>query len=179
MFKNYLIGGLACLVAALVFGITPVQRVMNEMVNKGTLRGVENCLSYSKSELLSAEAVKSTCVRNFQKRLYNNDHATGLAGPQWDERTVSWAGDLENKTSHHVTTWIRVSVGLYDADGNKNEFLADTPIWIDPLDEAEFRVELGELKPEQIENIEFCELDDLAPTACMTWGVTDVMGLSI
>ncbi len=96
-----------------------------------------------------------------------------------DQRTVSWGGILQNKTADHVTTWIRISVSIYDADGTEQEFDAETPIWIDPLDEAEFRVELPDLKPEQLDNIEFCDHDDLAPTACITWGITDVMGLAI
>ncbi|MEO9572972.1 MAG: hypothetical protein ABJ360_02235 [Roseobacter sp.] len=177
--KNYIIIGLACLVAALAFGVEPVQRGINETVNKGTLKGVETCLSYSKSELISNEAVRATCVTAFQKPLYGNDHATGRAGPRLDQRYVAWEGELENKTSDHVTTWIRVSVSIYDADGAEQEFFGDTTIWIDPLDEAAFRVELPELEREKFDSIEFCDHDDLTPSACLTWGVVETMGLAI
>lgn len=177
--KNYLIGGLICLVAAFAFGIEPVQRLMNEAINRGTLNGVETCMVYSKSELLSQDTVRATCVQSFQKRLYGNDHATGLAGPRIDQRTVSWSGILENKTPDHVTTWIQISVMIFDADGTKQEHFASTPLWVDPLGEAEFRVELPDLESEQIDGIEYCENDDETPKACITWGVTEVMGLAI
>jgi hypothetical protein len=102
--KNFIIGGLLCRVAALVIGVEPLQRFVNETTSIGTLRGVEACLSYSSSELLSTEAVRSTCVMAFQKPFYANDHAIGKAGPRLDQRSVSWGGFLENKTHDHVTT---------------------------------------------------------------------------
>ena len=177
--KNYLIGGLICLLAALVFGIKPVQRLINEAANHGTLRGAETCMDYSASVLLSPEAIRAACVQIFQKRLYGHDHATGRAGPRIDQRTVSWDGILENKTSHHVTTWIRISVIIFDPDGVKQERFAETSIWIDPLGEAEFRVELPDLEREQLDDVDFCDHDDEYPKACVTWGLTDVMGLAI
>lgn len=177
--KNYLIGGLMCLVAALVFGVKPVQREINEAMRRGTVGGVESCMAYSRSELLSIDAVKATCVRNFQKNLYNSDNATGRAGPRLDLGTVSWGGRLENKTPDHVTTWVRLSVSIFDEDGSEQEFTAETSIWIDPLGEAEFKVEIPELQSEQLEDKDFCDHDDPEPTGCMAWGVTDVMGLSI
>ncbi|MCL6285994.1 hypothetical protein M3P21_20985 [Ruegeria sp. 2012CJ41-6] len=177
--KNYIIAGLLCLVLALAIGVRPVQKTVNEALNQGTLKGVETCMSYSKSELLSNDAVQATCVTTFRKRLYHNGHATGRAGPRLGERTVSWGGVLENKTSDHVTTWIQVSVNIFDKDGEETEFLADTPIWIDPLDEAEFRVELPDLESKQLEGLEFCEHEDASPTDCMAWNVSGVMGLAI
>ena len=177
--KNYIIGGLLCLVSALVIGVEPLQRFINETTNQGTLRGVETCLSYSESQLLSPEAVRSSCVTAFQKPLYGNDHATGRAGPRMDQRTVRWGGILENKTPDHVTTWIQVSVGIFDANGNEQEFYSETPIWIDPLDEAEFMVPLPDAEAEQFDKLEFCDLEDDAPKDCMSWGVTGIMGLAI
>ena len=177
--KNYLIVALACLVAALAFGIKPVQEVVNKTVNGGTLKGAETCMDYSASQLLSADAVKAMCIQAFQKPLFSNDHATGQAGPRVNQQTVGWGGVLENKTSDHVTTWVRISVIFFDKDGAEQEIFAETPIWIDPLGEAEFKVELPELKPEKLNNIEFCDHDDEAPKACMTWGIVEVMGLAV
>lgn len=177
--KNYLIGGLICLVAVLAFGIEPVQRVINEATSRGTLRGVETCLDYSKSELLSQDTVRATCVQSFQNRLYVPDLATGQAGPRIVQGKVDWGGTLENKTSTHVTTWIQIAVTVFDADGTKQEVFAETPIWIDPMGKAEFRVELPDLKGEQLDGIEFCDHDDKAPKSCMAWGVNDVMGFAI
>ena len=177
--KNFLIVGLMCLVAALVIGIEPVQRAINEATRKGTLKGVESCMNYAKSNLLSEDAVRATCVRAFQKSLYHNDHATGRAGPQVNQGAVGWGGTLENKTSDHVTTWIKISVSFFDEDGTEKKYSAETPIWIDPLDEAEFEVDLPEVERKQLENLEFCEHDDPTPTACVTWGVMNVMGLAI
>lgn len=177
--KNYLIGGLICLVAALAFGIEPVQRVINEASSRGTLRGVETCMDYSKSELLSQAAVRATCVKSFQIRFYGPDHATGLAGPRIDQGKVVWSGTLTNKTPDHVTTWIQIAVTIFGADGTKQEVFGETPIWIDPLGEAEFRVELPDLEREQLDAIESCDNDDKAPKACIAWGVTEVMGLAI
>lgn len=177
--KNYFIGGLICLLAALVFGIEPVQRVINEVTHRGTLKGVETCMNYTGSELISEKVVRDACVRIFQKHLYDNDHATGRAGPRLNQRTVGWHGILENKTPDHVTTWVQISVSIFDSEGAEQEHFAETPIWIDPLDETEFRVDLPDFEREQFEYIEFCDHDELQPKACMTWGVVDVMGLSI
>lgn len=163
----------------MAFGIKPVQRVINEAANRGTLRGVEACMDYSKSELLSQDAVKATCVQSFQNRLYLPDLASGQAGPRMDQEKAGWEGTLENKTPDHVTSWIQIAVTIFDADGTKQEVFAETAIWIDPLGEAEFRVELPEFKREQFDKIKFCDDDDEAPKACMGWGITDVKGLSI
>ncbi len=177
--KNFLIGGLFCLVVALVVGFEPVQRTINEATNKGTLKGVETCMSYSDSELLSSEAVKATCVAAFQKRLYHNDHAIGRAGPLTKNGVVNWGGVLENKTPDHVTTWLRISVVIHDDEGAELEYFAATQIWIDPLEETEFEVELTDLDPAKLDGLEFCENDNATPTDCMTWGITDLFGLSI
>lgn len=177
--KNYLIGALIFLVAALTYGFEPVQRMINEAANRGTLRGVEKCMEYTTSDLLSPEALKATCVLTFQERLYDPDVATGKAGPRADQGLAGWEGVLENKTADAVTTWIQIGVSIYDKDGKEQEVFAETPIWIDPMGEAKFQVELPDLKPEQFDAIEFCDLDDEAPKACMAWGVADVMGLSI
>lgn len=180
MVKNYIIGGLLCVVAALAIGIEPVQRAFNETVNQGTLRGVDNCLSYSSSELLSDEAVKATCLNAFQERVYDEDMASGKAGPRKNQTNVNWVGVLENKTADYVTTWMQVTVRIYDEDGNEEEFVADTSIWINPKADAEFTVELPDVGPERfVDDIEWCDLNDGAPKACMSWGITDVMGLSI
>lgn len=177
--KNYLIGGLVCLLAFFIIGVEPLQRLINEATKHGTLRGVETCMVYSSSELLSQDAVKATCVSAFQKNLYDGDLATGRAGPENNEQTVLWGGTLQNKTSDHVTTWIQVSVSIFDANGTKQEVQAETSIWIDPLNEADFRVELPDLEREQLENVEFCDHEDLEPKACMAWTITDIMGLTI
>jgi hypothetical protein len=177
--KNFIIGVLLCLVAGLVIGVEPLHRFFNEATSRGTLRGVETCLSYSSSELLSTETVRSTCVLAFQKPLYDNDLATGRAGPRTDQQTVSWGGLLENKTPDHVTTWIRLSVRIFDEEGNEEVFSAETPIWIDPLGQAEFGVGLPDVNPEQFDNLDFCERDDAAPTSCISWGITEMMGLSL
>lgn len=177
--KNYIIGGLVCVVAALVVGVEPVQRFVNETANSGTLRGVETCLSYSQSELLSPEAVRSTCILAFQKPLYRNDHATGKAGPAVEQQQVVWSGFLDNKTTDHVTTWVKISVGIFDADGNEQEFHATTSIWIDPLGQTEFQVALPDLEREQFSDLEFCEQDTTPQISCISWGITEMMGLSL
>lgn len=177
--KNYLIGALICLVVALAYGIKPVQRAINEAFNQGSLRGVENCMDYSKSELLSEDAVKASCVEAFHKRLYLPEVATGKAGPRVGQGIVGWEGILENHSADHVTTWIRIGVSIYDKDGKEQEVFAETPVWIDPMGEASFQVELPDLKPEQLDAIEYCDLDDESPRDCMAWGVADVMGLVI
>ena len=174
--KNFLIGALTCLVAALAYGIEPVQRYVNEAANRGTLRGVEKCVEYSKSELLSQDAVKASCVNEFHKRLYVPYVASGLAGPREEEGRLGWGGTLENKTGDHVTTWVQVSVSIFDADGKEQESVGETPIWIDPMGESDFHVELPDLKPEALGTLGPCDLDDQAPKSCVSWGITGVLG---
>jgi hypothetical protein len=177
--KNYLIVGLMILVAVLVIGIEPVQRTINEATQKGTLKGIESCMNYSRSDLLSEQAVRATCVMTFQKRLFHNDHATGRAGPRMNQRNVGWGGILENKTPDHVTTWVKISVSVFDEEGTEKKYSAEIPIWIDPLAEAEFSVDLPDAKQEQFESTEFCGHDNPAPKACFTWGVVETMGATI
>ena len=177
--KNYLIAGLICLVAALTIGIEPVQRLVNEASNHGTLRGVEKCMDYAKSELLSQEAVKASCVESFHVTLYIPELATGKARPRVDQGIAGWEGTLENKTADHVTTWVKIGVSIYDADGKEQQAFAETPLWIDPMGKATFQVELPDIKAEQLESIEYCDLDEQAPKSCMSWGVTDIKGLAI
>ena len=177
--ENYLIGGLICTIAILIVGVEPLQRLLNESINKGRLKGVENCRAYSNSELVSEEAVKATCVSTFQKYLYDGNLANGRAGPRNNQNTVSWGGTLQNKTSDHVTTWIEISVSIFDADGTEQKIQAVTSIWIDPLNEADFMVELPDLEWDKFDNIEFCDHENLVQKACMTWGITNLMGLAI
>jgi hypothetical protein len=179
LFKNYLIVGLIGLVVALVLGVKPIQKVINETLNRGTLKGAETCIAYSGSELLSPDSTKASCVRSFQKRLYSNDLASGQAGPTLNQETVRWGGFLENKTPDHVTTWVQISIKIFDKDGAEQEFLGDTPVWIDPLSKADFEIELPDLKRELLDDIKFCGEDDKAPKACMGWGVVDIMGLEM
>lgn len=103
----------------------------------------------------------------------------GKGGPQFDQEKVNFAGTLANKTPDHVTTWIGISATVYDAEGTKQEVLAETPIWIAPMGEADFLLELPDLKREQFDDIKFCELDDKAPKACVVWDMTEVKGLAI
>jgi len=177
--KNFVIGGLAITVVALVIGIQPLQKLVNEATNQGTLRGVETCMSYSSRELLSTEALRATCVSAFQKRLFGGDHAGGRAGPRVESQRVRWGGILENKTPDHVTTWVRLSVSVFNEEGIEQEVFAETPIWIDPLDDAEFLVELPDLEPQQFTDKEFCDYEVEQPKDCIAWGVVGVMGVSI
>lgn len=177
--KNYLIAGLFCLVAFFAFGFEPVQQYINETTRQGTLKGVEECIAYSGSGLISENAVKIACVSAFQKTLYNGDLATGRAGPRNDKHSVRWAGTLNNKTTDHVTTWIKVSVSTFDSKGVEQAYHAETSIWIDPQNEAKFEVELPELEPKKLENLEFCDHEDLKPKECMTWGISNIQGLTI
>jgi hypothetical protein len=64
-------------------------------------------------------------------------------------------------------------------EGNEETFSAETPIWIDPLAHTEFKVELHDANAEQFDNLEFCESEDAAPTSCISWGITEMMGLSL
>lgn len=177
--KNYLIAGLLIVISVMAIGVEPVERVINEATRKGTLKGIESCMNYSSSDLLSEQAIKATCVRTFQKNLYHDDHATGRGGPRVDQQNVSWEGILENKTPDHVTTWVKISVGIFDEEGKEEEYFAMTPIWINPLDQADFSVDLTGVKREQFEGFEFCNHDDPEPKACFTWGVREIMGVTI
>lgn len=177
--KNYMIFGLLALVAALVIGIEPVQRIITEATQKGTLKGVESCMKYSSSDLLSDHATRATCVNTFQKPLYRNDHATGRAGPRINQGTVGWGGSLENKTPDYVTTWVKIAVRIFDKEGGEKEYFAEIPVWIDPLSEAEFSVDLPDVDVEKVEGSYFCDHDDPDPKACFAWGVVGVKGVKI
>lgn len=72
-----------------------------------------------------------------------------------------------------------ISVSIYNKEGKEQEVSAETPIWIDPLNEADFRVEFPDLESKKLENLGSCDHEDAAPTECISWGVTDVMGLAL
>jgi hypothetical protein len=177
--KNYLIGGLLCIVLMLAFGIKPVQRVMNEAVKRGTVNAVEICLDYTRGELLSEEAAKVVCASNFQKRLLGSEYAFGRAGPRLVLDELRWGGTLRNDSVDHVTTWVQIAVYVYDENGSEQKILADTQIWLEPMGETEFEVEISDLTEEQINDLDFCDLDMPNPKSCFSWGVVSVKGLSI
>lgn len=176
--KNYIIGGLVVLVAALVFGVTPIQRAANETLFSGTLKGAEWCMSYSNSELLSREAVKGRCAAAFQKRLFAGD-ASGRAGPRLKKKYVGWGGELKNKTTDSITTSVSVGLALFDADGKETKFFAETPIWIEPLSKADFHVDFPTLNADQIKEFEFCDRDAPKRQSCFDWWVHDIFGLTL
>jgi hypothetical protein len=70
-------------------------------------------------------------------------------------------------------------VTIFDEDGKEEEAFAETPIWIDPMGEAEFIVEIPDIEADQLKNIVFCEVDAASPKSCLAWGVVDLMGLSV
>lgn len=78
-----------------------------------------------------------------------------------------------------MTTWLKISVSVFDANGIEREVFAETSIWIEPKGKAEFLVELPDLEPDQFKDVEFCDMEDKAPKGCMGWGITDLMGLAI
>lgn len=177
--KNWTIMGLLGLVVVLIVGFEPVQRTVNETLNGGTVRGVERCMDYSSSQLLSDQAIRRSCADTFQARLFNGEYATGRAGPWMDQGRIGWSGNLRNQTSGHITTWIRVAVWVYDEEGNETEWTAETPIWIEPLGDADFTVELNEVDRDTFDDLSFCELEALSPSNCMAWTVVEVKGLAI
>jgi len=170
---------LACVggAAYLLYDLQSVKQTANEALRAGTLKGVETCVAYSKSDLVSAETTRNVCIESFQKVLYNSDLATGRAGPRVASGSVSLGGSLENKTPDFVTTWVKVSFALYDSSGKEKEFLADTYIWIEPRSSADFSVELPELKPDDVQSVEFCDHDDDTPKSCMSWGIVKMKGI--
>lgn len=179
MFKNYVIVGLTCLIAAMIIGVQPVQRAINEAFYRGTLTGVDKCISYSDTQLISSEAMRAACVSLFQRSLFSDEHAKGRAGPGYTEEGVIWVGNLENNTPDHVTTWIRLAVTIYDAKGIEEKFMGDTSVWVDPLGDSDFRVDLPDLTRDMVDATEFCERDAPSPMSCMRWGIVEVKGLSI
>lgn len=169
----------ACGAAYLLYDWQSVKLAVNEALHAGTLKGVENCVAYSKSDLMSAEATRYVCIDNFQKNLYDGDLATGRAGPDDYSGRVNLSGSLENKTSDFVTTWVQLYLKLYDATGTEKEFQAETYIWIEPHSTADFSVELLNLKPDGVETTMFCDVDDTSPKSCMRWGVAKIKGIEI
>lgn len=177
--KNYIIAGLVCAVAALSFGIESIQKIVNEAANHGRLKGVDRCLAYTNSELLSPDAVRSSCVATFQKRYFVVGMAGGKAGPRPEREGASWSGSLDNETSNYVTTWIEITVSVFDQAGEETTFVADTSVWIDPMDTVDFAVQLVDATWDDFENTEFCDLEASERTNCMAWTISDLMGLAI
>lgn len=177
--KNYLLAGMACIIAAMAMGIDPVLRFVNETSNRGTLKGVENCIEYEQSELISEESVKALCVQKFHRPLYLQELATGKAGLRAEGDAVSLEGKLENKTPNHVTTWVKLLIFIIDDEGKEKEVFAETSIWIDPTSEAEFKLEFPDLAPKEFENLAHCEEENSAPMSCFGWSIAEIMGLAI
>lgn len=179
MTKNLLIVLLGCLVLGLATGFEPIKRTVNEALYRGSLKGVENCIGYTRSELVSEQATRDGCTTRFQKPLYDSNLAMGTAGPRTDDASVKWVGTLENRTPDRVTTWIEIAVKIFDSEGNEDEYTGQTQIWIDPQNEAEFLVEMPDLNPKALDELEFCDDETTSPKACMAWGIVGLMGLTI
>ena len=59
----------ACAAAYLVFDFPKVQQAANKALRDGTLQGVEACVEYAKSELVTLETTRNACSARFQKYL--------------------------------------------------------------------------------------------------------------
>ncbi len=177
--KKLAILAAVCAAAYLIIDFPKVQQTANEALRDGTLKGVEACVEYSKSELVSAETTRNACSARFQNPLYNNDFATGRAGPAFEAGAVLLKGSLENKETSHVTTWVALSFSIFDAEGKESEFPADIFIWIEPRSSTEFSVALPDLEPEKVRDLKFCDLDDENRKSCMSWGMKGIQGIEI
>ncbi len=177
--KNFIILICLCAAAYILYDLQSVKLALNKSLRDGTLQGVENCVAYSRSELVSVETTRNVCVENFHIELFDGDFATGRAGPKDMSGEAGWAGTLENKTAGHVTTWVRVSVSLFDADGKEKEYEANTYVWIEPQSSTNFQVGLSELAPSELKSVEFCDRDDGSPKSCVSWGIVRIKGIKI
>ncbi|PHO03021.1 hypothetical protein CSC82_13940 [Rhodobacteraceae bacterium 4F10] len=168
-----------CAAAYLIFDFTKVQQTANEVLRDGTLQGVEACVDYTESDLITTETTRNACSARFQKRLSSGDFATGRAGPSLKGDRVLLEGSLENKKTSHVTTWVALRFYTFDADGKESTFSTDTSLWIEPRSTTEFSVVLPDLEPKKIRDLEFCHHEDEKPKSCMSWGVIEIQGIKI
>lgn len=179
--KNFVILLTVGTAAYLLSTLLPVKIALNESLNGGTLKGVENCVTFSASELVSPETTQNACVAKFQKQLFDGDLVNGRAGPRFKDGKVFLGGNLQNDTTGHVTTWVRAYLGVYDEKGNKKEFSGETFIWIEPQSTTALNVELYGIERNELEDLEFCPRDEEESThaSCIYWGVSRVMGIEI
>lgn len=168
-----------CGAAYLLYDFQSVKQLANETLRDGKFTGVEACVAYSESDLVSAQTTRNACSERFQKRLFDGDFATGRAGPKTRSGSVYLEGSLENKLSNHVTTWVELSFYIFDLDGKESKFYTDTYVWIEPRASYEFSVALPDISAEDVRDLEFCDHDDESPKSCMSWGVRGIKGVEL
>lgn len=170
-----------CIAAYVLYNLQTVKMTVNESLNSGTLRGVENCVSYSTSELVSTETTRNSCVARIQKSVPNAHLINGLAGPRVRNGQAFLDGDLNNDTSGHIATWFRAYIGVHDETGKRSEYSGETFIWVEPQSSQEFSIELDGAEPEQFQGLDFCPKSENESTykSCIVWGVSRVRGIEI
>ena len=171
----------ACVLAVALgaYNLRAIKLVINETLNMGTLTGVENCVSYSKNDLVSIETTRNACATRLQTFSYEPDLAMGRAGPRYMNDGVYLEGELHNKTSNQVTTWVGLVLGMHDADGKRVEFTAGTQIWIEPSSSSEFIVELKDAPADVLETLDFCDHEAKKPKSCVFWAVAKMGRITI
>jgi hypothetical protein len=179
--KKFAILICACAAAYAAFNLQPLRISINEFLNAGTLKGLENCVSLSKSQLVSRETTQNVCITSFQKPLFDGNLVNGRAGPRFRDNTVFLGGELQNDTTEFVTTWVRAYLGYHDTTGAKTEFFGETFVWIEPQNSTELNLELEGINHDDFKNLEFCDkgADEETYRSCKYWGVSHVMGIEI
>lgn len=170
------------LLVACVIGLSflkPVKVKFNEVVNAGTVTGVATCVDLNSNAVISAEATKQGCAKVFQKRLFGPDIITGRASAGANTHEVVFSGTLENTTSDKVITSVDFIYSVFDAEGNETEYLATTPLWIEPRSNSEFSVPLDDYDVDSFTRRKGCDNDGEIHNNCWNWGFYDVQGVSL
>ena len=163
----------------LINGVTPIKRTVNEFANMGVLEGVERCLEYSSSELVSPETVRDLCTQKFRKPIYDGDAATGRAGPREIGGTVYLVGTINNKLPNFITTWVQFEFSIYDDIGSERAIRTASVFWIEPLSSSDFQVELPDIKSADFAGFEFCPHDESEKKRCIAWGTPRIEGIKL
>lgn len=172
---------LACIAGYITYDIKNIKLMANAYFNHGTLSGLVNCVSYSKSEVVSEATTRNACANKMQTTLYDSELATGRAGTRTRQDSTFLEGSLNNNTANYVTTWVRLAFNVHGTTGAKRSSRSDVLIWIEPQSSAEFSIEIDYFSKEEILELDWCEVntpeEDLK--SCKSWGVEEIKGLKI
>jgi hypothetical protein len=174
---------LAC---AFLWGCKPVERVLNDALNSGTLRGVDKCVSLEDTTLVPREAIMRSCVRRFERPIPANDLAEmrGNGSPEMAGREAVFSGTLDNQSASRILTGATITVTFRNAGVGPISSRAVTryrvavdSVWLLPGRSIPFETRGVTNAPDDWTTTPYCS--SVPEARCWHWEITSANGLSL